>query len=391
MSLGAVLVAAPFAEEILDFFVWHEWSLAGFFFVLLAFALLNLRGFPKIPQGKPKEIPKVSILVPVRDEAENIGECLASLLRQDYPDYEVLVYEEGSKDDTKAILSGFSDPCLQVIFGDGPPPGWLGKPWACARLAEMAKGELLLFVDADVRLAPEALVSAVAALERENIDLLSLLPRQEMPNLGAALHVALIPWSLSSFFPLFVPKLRRVAVGQFLLIRRAAYEKIGGHGAVRAEVLEDQALASRAAKAGLRLKLFFSGDLARCRMYRGFWEANRGLAKNLFPIFKKKLLPFAFVWTWLFYVAWQPLFVLPLALLGYVSSELIRPAAWALGSAFFLWAFTALRFRLPLWLPLAYPLVHLVAWFTAARSAFWHIAQRGTWKGRSIHVKGGKP
>jgi len=98
---------------------------------------------------------------------------------------------------------GFSDPRLQVIFGDGPPPGWLGKPWACARLAEMAKGELLLFVDADVRLAPEALVSAVAALERENIDLLSLLPRQEMPNLGAALHVALIPWSLSSFFPLF--------------------------------------------------------------------------------------------------------------------------------------------------------------------------------------------
>jgi chlorobactene glucosyltransferase len=375
----------------LNFLVWHEWSLAGFFFVLLAFAFLNLRGFPRLPKRMPKETPKVSVLVPVRDEAENIGECLSSLFRQDYPDYEVLVYEEGSKDGTKDILSALADPRLRVIFGDGPPPGWLGKPWACAKLAEMAKGELLLFLDADVRLSPKAVTSAVAALERENLDLLSLLPQQEVPSLGVALHVALIPWSLSSFFPLFVPKLRRVAVGQFLLIRRSAYEKIGGHGALRAEVLEDQALAARAAKARLRLKLFFSGDLARCRMYRSFWEANRGLAKNLFPIFKKRLLPFAFVWTWLLYVAWQPLFVLPLALFGVVPPELVRPAAWALGSAFSLWAFTTLRFRLPLWLPLTFPFVHLVAWFTAARSAFWHLAGRGTWKGRSIHVKGGKP
>lgn len=357
--------------------------------MLLAFALLNLRGFPKLPRGKPHGTPKVSVLVPVRDEAENIRECLSSLLRLDYPDYEVLVYEEGSKDGTKEVLSQFAHPRLRVIFGDGPPPGWLGKPWACAQLAEMAEGELLLFLDADVRLAPEALASAVAALERENLDLFSLLPRQEVPNLGAVLHVVLIPWSLSSFFPLFVPKLRRIAVGQFLLIRRAAYEKIGGHEALRAEVLEDQALAARVARAGLRLKLFFSGDLARCRMYRSFWEANRGLAKNLFPLFKKRLLPFAFVWTWLLYVAWQPLFVLPFALSGFVSSGLVRPGAWAVGSAFSLWAFTSLQFRLPLWLPLAYPLVHLVAWFTAARSAFWHLSGRGTWKGRSIHVKGG--
>ena len=357
--------------------------------MLLAFALLNLRGFPKLPKGQPHGTPKVSVLVPVRDEEENIGECLASLLRQDYLDYEVLVYEEGSRDDTKAILSGFSDSRLQVIFGDGPPPGWLGKPWACAKLAEMAKGELLLFLDADVRLAPGAVASAVAALERENLDFLSLLPWQEIPNVGAALHVVLIPWSLSSFFPLFVAKLRRVAVGQFLLMRRAAYERIGGHGAVRGEVLEDQALAARAAKAGLRLKLFFSGSLARCRMYRGFGEANQGLAKNLFPVFKKRLVPFAFVWTWLLYVAWQPLFVLPLALLGFVSSELVRPAVWALGGAFSLWTFTTARFRLPWWIPLIFPLVHLVAWFTAARSAFWHLSGRGTWKGRPIHVKGG--
>lgn len=378
-----------FPEAPLNFLVWHEWSIAGFFFVLLGIAFLNIWGFPRLPRARPKRTPKISVLIPVRDEARNIEECLASLLRQDYTSYEILVYEDGSQDGTKEILSSFGDPRVRVIFGDSPPPGWLGKPWACAQLAKRSTGELLLFLDADVRLATEALSSAVASLERENLDLLSLLPRQKMPTFGTALHVALIPWSLSSFFPLFVRRLRRVAVGQFILVRREAYEMIGGHEAVRTEALEDQALAARAAAAGLRIKLAFAGNLALCRMYQGFRDASRGLAKNLFPLFKKKLLPFTFVWSWLVYVAWQPIFILSLSLAGKISVELARPAAWALGGVFALWTFTAVRFRLPFWLPLAFPLVHLVAFLTAVRSAFWHLSRRGTWKGRSIHVKGG--
>lgn len=378
-----------FLEAPLNFLVWHEWSIAGFFFVLLGIAFLNIWGFPRLPRARPKRTPKISVLIPVRDEARNIEECLFSLLRQDYTSYEILVYEEGSQDGTKEILSSFGDPRVRVIFGDGPPSGWLGKPWACAQLAKRSTGELLLFLDADVRLATEALSSAVATLERENLDLLSLLPRQEMPTFGAVLHVALIPWSLSSFFPLFVCRLRRVAVGQFILVRREAYEMIGGHEAVCTEVLEDQALAARAAAAGLRIKLAFAGNLALCRMYQSFWEANRGLAKNLFPLFKKKLVPFLFVWTWLLYLAWQPLLLLPLIILGRAYPELLQPAVWTVGTTFALWTFTTIRFRLPFWLPFTYPLVHLVAFFTAVRSAFWHLSRRGTWKGRSIHVKGG--
>lgn len=348
-----------------------------------------MAGLPRLRPRRPTHFPKVSVLIPVRDEAANIGGCLVSVLAQDYPDFEVWVYEEGSRDGTRAVLEGFQDARLRVVFGEGPPPGWLGKPWACAELARQAPGELLLFLDADVRLAPQALASAVAAMEEENLDFLSLLPHQVVKSVGEAVHVALIPWSLSSFFPLFIPRLRRVAVGQFLLVSRPAYARIGGHAAVRAEVLEDQALASRAARAGLRLKLFYAGELAWCRMYRGFWAANAGLAKNLFPLFKKRLLPFAFVWSWLLYVAWQPLSVLSLALAGLLPSALVSPAAWALGGASGLWVFTAVRFRLPAWLGVGYPLVHLVAWFTAARSAFWHLSRRGTWKGRSIHVEGG--
>jgi len=128
----------------------HRWFLFG------AFGLRSFEssGGSQNSAGKPKETLKVSILVPVRDEEENVGECPAALFRQDYPDYEVLVYEEGSKDGTKDVLSAFSDPRLQVFFGDGPPSGWLGKPGARAKLAEMAKGELLLFLDAAVPLLP---------------------------------------------------------------------------------------------------------------------------------------------------------------------------------------------------------------------------------------------
>lgn len=372
-------------------FVQHEWSLAGFFFVLLGIALLNFRGLPPLRRRKPIACPMVSVLIPVRDEAENIGGCLESVLSQDYQNFEVLVYEEGSQDGTPEILGRIRDPRLHVILGDGPPPGWLGKNWACAELAEEARGELLLFLDADVRLAPGALASLVAALEGENLDFLSVLPRQEMHTVGEALHVSLLPWSLSSFFPLFIPRLRRTAVGQLILVRREAYRVIGGHGAVRAEVLEDQALASLAARAGLKRKLSFGGNLVRCRMYRGFWEANRGLAKGLFPLFKRRLIPFAFVWTFLLYAAWQPPIILSLSLAGITPPDLFPAAVWAVGGAVALWTLNVLRFRLPWWLCLGYPLVHLVAWFTAARSAFWYLSRRGTWKGRTIHVQGGFP
>lgn len=373
----------------MDPFLWHQWSLVVFILALLGIAFLNFLGFPLLKPGKPSQSPQVSVLIPVRDEEDNIRECLESVLSQDYPHFEVWVYEEGSRDRTPLILAEMHDPRLHVVCGEQPPSGWLGKPWACAQLARRASGGVLLFLDADVQLAPNALSSAVAALERERLDFLSGLPRQEVQTLGAAVHVALIPWSLSSFFPLFLARLRRVAVGQCIVVRREAYERIGGHAALPAEVLEDMALASRAAQAGLKLKLFFLGELANCRMYRDFWAANAGLAKNLFPLFKRRLVPFLFVWTWLLYVAWQPLFLLPLALGGLVARELLVPSALAVAGSLALWALTVIRFQLPLRLLPTYPLVHLVSFVVAIRSAFWHLSRRGTWKGRSIHVQGG--
>ncbi len=378
----------------MNFFYQHEWSLAGFFFVLVLIFLSNFWGIKTLRRGVCARSPQVSILVPMRDEEANAAPCLRALLAQDYPDYEVVVYEDRSQDRTQEILSSFADSRLRVVRGGDLPAGWLGKAWACHNLAQRARGELLLFVDADVRLSPHAVSAAVAAMEKGRLDVLSVLPRQEVGSLGEALVVPLMSWSLASFFPLLLGQLWRrpvlaAAVGQFMLFRKEAYVRIGGHQAIRHEVLDDMALARRAVQAGLRLGLCHGGNLVRCRMYSGLRAAVRGFAKSLFPVFGRRTLLFLFVWNWLLYATWQPILLLMSMAAGRspLPAAYVAPAAWAVGWAWTLWLLTTWRFRFPWYLPAIYPLVVGAGWTVALRSLVWHWAGWGTWKGRSIHGK----
>jgi chlorobactene glucosyltransferase len=377
------------------FLIQHEWSLAGFFAVLIGIALTNLWGIPRLRASRPNAYPKVSLLVPMRDEEANASECLASLLAQDYPNFEVLVYEEGSRDRTREILSSVSDRRLQILPGREPPPGWLGKSWACQELAKQASGDLLLFVDADVRLDPRALATTTAKLEKGNLDFLSVLPRQVTHTLGELLVISIIPWSLASFFPLLAAQFLHkpglsATVGQFLLVRRSSYEALGGHAAVRDQIVEDLTLARLATQAGLRLRLYLGGMLVSCRMYHGLRAAVAGLSKNLYPVFGRRLGLFVFVWTWILYSTWQPIVLIIIWAVGLPGiDQLLTPAAWAIGLSALLWTFTSIRFLHNLKLPFLYPLVVITALGVAANSAFWYLSSRGTWKGRSIHVKKG--
>ncbi len=378
----------------MSFFYQHAWSLAGFFGVVLVIFLSNLWALGRLKESSSATGAKVSVLVPMRDEEGNAEECVRALLAQDHEHYEVLVYEEGSQDRTPQILASIKDSRLRVLQGDGPPPGWLGKAWACQNLAQHASGELLLFVDADVRLSGGAVSAAVAALAKGRLDLLSVLPRQEVGTLGETLVVPLISWSLSSFFPFAVGKIwpragLAAAVGQFLLFRREAYAALGGHEVVRSEVLEDVVLARKATQRGLRVGLVYGGSLVRCRMYTGLRGAVRGFAKSLFPVFGRRTLFFLFVWNWLLYATWQPPLLLVSLSTGWSSlpQEFLAPAAWASGVAFALWLLTTVRFRFPWYLPFIYPVVVGAGWTVAMRSLLWHVVGWGTWKGRSIHTK----
>ena len=259
----------------------------------------HLRPAPVPAPGDPVEQVRVTVLLPARDEAHRIEPCLAGLLAQDHPAMRVVVLDDGSSDSTGDLVRAqvSHDPRFQVIHGgpEHPPPGWLGKPWACQRLADTAVAgdpapDLLLFVDADVVLAPDA-VRRIAGLMRDSgLDLASPYPRQVAITAAERLVQPLLQWSWMTTLPLGVaedsprPSLT-AANGQVLAITPEAYERSGGHATVRHEVLEDIALARAVKAVGGRANVTDGTDLATCRMYTSRSELVDGYTKSLWAAF----------------------------------------------------------------------------------------------------------
>lgn len=342
--------------------------------------------------GRSANPPRVSILVPARNEANNIDMCVRSLLAQRYPDFEVLVLDDHSTDETWSILTGLADEDsrLQLVKGQPLPDDWMGKHWACHQLARRAKGDLLLFTDADTRHHPEALADAVAALQSEQADLLTALPRQEVITWGERLVVPLIPWSIGAFVPLALayrlpwPALA-VGVGQFMLFKRQAYDAIGGYEAVKQHVVDDITLARRMKASGLRWRLADGSQRVYCRMYQNFEQVREGLSKNLFGAFNNNAPFFIFVWAWLAIVFVGPPLLLILGLVGLPLPPAVKIlSALAIGLALLLWGTVYGQFRLPLYLTFLYPLTIMLAVYLAARSLILSLTGQTTWKGRRL-------
>ena len=262
----------------------------------------------------PPVFPLVSILVPARNEEKNIARCVQSLLAQDYPSFEVLVLDDQSSDDTRLILDRMADsqPGLKVLSGEPLGGDWVGKNWACSRLAQQAGGELFFFTDADTFHQPQTLRAMVTALMGEQADLLTGFPRQEMHTWGERLLVPFFSWAFYCFYPLALAYRMRmpaltVAVGQMMLFRREAYQATGGHSSVRTFIVEDIMLARRIKASGMRWRVTYAADLISCRMYHGSIEAVNGFTKNLFAAFNFRLLPFVFVFAWLAVMFLKPI------------------------------------------------------------------------------------
>ncbi len=371
----------------------HFTGVAAFLGAVLLISVANLLLLPRLKPGRrPESQPLVSVLLPVRDEEENVEGCLSSVLSQDYPNFEVLVLNDGSRDGTASMVQDFASRDLRVRLLEGKrlPPGWLGKSWACFQLYQRSAGELLFFVDADVRLRPGCLSSAVAELERSGSDLLTVYPRQRAGTLGESFLLPVLGWSILSFYPLFVAghlKLSplTVTVGQFILVRRDAYERAGTHEAVRAEVVEDMALGRRAVRAGLRWRFALDGGAVECRMYRGFREAFQGLARGVFPAFGGRVLVFSFIWMWL---AWA--YTAPAVFLGHTlmaggdTVGAATPALVCIILSLTSWALFSLSQRRFPWLALMYPLPVLLGVAVSLWSMYVGLSGKAGWKGRRL-------
>jgi len=233
---------------------------------------------------------RVSVLVPARDEAAAIVDCLTALRAQDVR--EILVLDDGSADATAELARSVDDPRVRVLTGAALPAGAVGKAHACAQLAAAADAgsEVLVFLDADVRVVPGAVDTAAALLDSLDADLLSAHPREIAGTVAERLVQPLLQWSILTFLPLRLaersprPSLS-AANGQFLVVRRCAYERAGGHATVMHEVLEDLALARAVKRTGGRVVLADGSALASCRMYDGWSDLRDGYGKSLWSAF----------------------------------------------------------------------------------------------------------
>ncbi len=259
-------------------------------------AAVNARLLRRPSDDPPTTRRRVAVLVPARDEAPRIPLLLADLLAQrGVPALTVTVLDDASRDGTAeaATHSAGGDPRITVVRSQHePPPGWLGKPAACHRLAGLAPSDadVLAFVDADVRLAPHAVAAAVDLLDRCGLDLVCPWPRQVTCSPAERIVQPLLQWSWLTSVPLRLaersarPSLA-AANGQFLVVRRAAYEAAGGHGSVAGEVLEDIALLRAVKRAGGRGGPAEGSTLAHCRMYDSATELRDGYGKSLWAAF----------------------------------------------------------------------------------------------------------
>ena len=276
--------------RVVSLFVLALWLLA------LGRTILNLLLVPRLKREMPRETPLVSVIIPARDEARIIERTVRAMLAQTYPHLEVVVVNDRSVDDTGEILRRIADPRLVVVHGEEPPAGWLGKPWALHEGAQHARGELLLFVDADVQYSPDALAAAVARLERSGLAMTSLFPHFEMHGFWE--HIAMPNLAVFAFalLPLWLTNRTRVAMlaaggGPGNLVRRSEFDAAGGHEALKDAVVDDVALARLLRRAGHGTEFVRADEgFVSLRMYSGAREIIDGFTKNMFAVFGRSYL-----------------------------------------------------------------------------------------------------
>ena len=344
-----------------------------------------------------EQLPLASIIVPARDEERNIRACVASLLAQDYPSFEVIVVDDGSTDATPSILRELATTHphrdrLRILRIETLPEGWAGKPHALYTGARSAGGAWLLFTDADTEHTPHALRTAMCTALSHRDDLFSLGTRQDLPDFWGRVIMPLAYMGISMMYPprqVNDPHSRvAIANGQYILIRRQMYERIGGYGspALRATVLDDRDLAQQVKHAGGRLELADGRTLVRTRMYHGLREHWNGWGKNAYAG-SRGGLPF-----YLLMIVGLPLTcIVPFALL--LAGLVQRRWDWSLAGGASVAAVVAYRTEVNwgLDVPWRYVWTHplAAAVFTGVLvRSFWRVATgRGVvWRGRTLHV-----
>ncbi|KAB1933762.1 glycosyltransferase [Micromonospora sp. ALFpr18c] len=361
---------------------------------LTAHTWLNAARWLRRPTDRPDEVDEpVAVLLPLRDEAARVTPCLRALLAQrGVPGLRVVVLDDGSTDGTSDVVRAVvgDDPRVTLLDGIAPPPGWLGKPHACWQLATQAdpSATALVFVDADVVLAPHAVAAAVTELRAARATLLSPYPRIVVATAADQLVQPLLQWLWLTFLPLRAmersprPSLA-AAGGQFLVVDRAGYTAAGGHAAVADKILEDVELARAVKRAGGRIALADGSRLAACRMYDDWPQLRDGYSKSLWASFGHPGAAAAVVASLLLLYTAPPLVALVGAAAGAPGVAAVGLAGYLLGVLGRVLTARATGGR---WWPdaLAHPVSVVVLGWLTLRSYHLRKRRRLTWRGRPV-------
>jgi hypothetical protein len=352
--------------------------------------LLNLRRY-RVPAVSMRIDERVDVCIPARNEASNIEACVEGALSSTGVPVRALVYDDQSTDDTPGILErlALKHGGLVRVPTQSLPDGWNGKQWGCERMGQASDAAWLLFTDADVRIAPNAISTAVGFARSSGSDLVSTFPREACGTVGEALVVPLIHFMLLGYLPMgFMRRDGRSALGagcgQFLLVRREAWLRSGGHAAFKDSMHDGIKLPRSIRKSGGRTDLFDGTALVECRMYRGFAQTWRGFAKNAYEglgsvaalLFFTVLHVVGHVAPWIVLAAWMAGWGVP--------STALRAGAGAVACGLFTRVLLAARFRQPwigVWLhPVSMLLLTAIQW----HSLWLTIAGRRAWRGRTL-------
>ena len=285
----------------MDIFLLYQYIITAILLFILVNFLINNILFKdtsrfKLPENILAQNPLMSILIPARNEEENIKRCIVSLTKQDYGNIEILVLDDNSIDDTAKIVLELSqkDPRIKLYSGEPLKKGWLGKSYACWQLSKHAKGDYLIFTDADTLHFPNSISGAVACLLRYNLDALSVFPKEIMVTFHERMMVPFGHYIILSLMPLYlIRKIKTAlfctAIGQFMLFKKEVYKKIGGHKSIKGKMLEDIKISKRVKSFGYKFMIFDGRSNVYCRMYRNFREIVEGYSKVLFAVFDYKI------------------------------------------------------------------------------------------------------
>ncbi len=276
-------------------------------------SLVNLLSGLHLPDTKPLEFPKVSILIPARNEEAVIGQLLTGLQQLDYPDYEVIVCNDHSSDNTEEILNWFAgeDNRIHWFLGEKLPVDWLGKNFACHQLAKKATGKYLIFLDADVKLSRDAITKAVSFFQGKKLSLLSVFPQQKMETFAEQMIVPVMNWILQSLLPMILVRKTNfpsisAANGQLMMFEAENYRNYQWHSKVRNQNVEDIRLARMVKTEDLKMAVLLGNNDIYCRMYRHLDEAVLGFSRNIHEYFGGKRVIMIVFW---FIVCFGPFIV----------------------------------------------------------------------------------